>query len=73
MSNRHLNWSMPMKPSLVLISIPLLIVVLGWAGGSAGQSEPEMIKQEAQEGMPSAELLYGLSLAARHGERSEGG
>ncbi len=51
-----------MKPSLVLISIPLLIVVLGWAGGSAGQSEPEMIKQEAQEGMPSAELLYGLSL-----------
>lgn len=55
-----------MKPSLVLISIPLLVAVLGWAGGSAGQWVPGLLEQEARAGEPGAELLYGLALLEGH-------
>jgi TPR repeat protein len=51
-----------MRRSLYAV-IPLaLVVAVGWSHGRAGQSEREMIAEEARNGDPGAELLYGLSI-----------
>lgn len=51
-----------MRRSLFVAAPLVLVVAAGWAGGSVGQSEQQMIAEEAQSGDPGAELLYGLAL-----------